>query len=72
MIIPTQLWEETKKTETSVFSKLPLAQYVSLMNKVVTNLSPKNLVISKASVYTSSIISHGLQYAIRVYTLFVL
>ena len=59
MIIPTKLWEETANSTGYVFSKLSLVQYLSAMNKVVSDLTPSNLLLSKTSIYTSSLFTHG-------------
>ncbi len=68
MVIPTQLWEETRDAEGYVYSRFPVGQYVEEMRKVVSavDIDPCKLVLTKASVYTSSIITHGTQYSIKV------
>lgn len=67
MIIPTNIWEETKDSDKYVFSKIPLSQYVNSMKKLMTDIPACNIIISKTNAYTSSIISHGKIYEIKVY-----
>lgn len=68
MIIPTKLWGETRDAKGYVFSKLPVTQYLTAMNKVAAECdnNPRKLIMSKTNVYTSSTINHGSQYTIKV------
>ncbi len=67
MVIPTKLWEETRDIKGYVFSRLPVGQYVSSMDRVAgeCGADPRKQLISKASVYTNSIFTHGGQYSVR-------